>query len=149
MRLINQNIDPSSHCLRSVFFLFVSATKPQRIPGHNVGRTTFMQNPFLRPARYGRDRHIGIFKKMLCGNAANSVRGFHQIVARAANVFMAEGIDKRDWFGELPGAHQKAGAVHVPSALADHYSLLDFLAREFAFAVFAPGFPAHLFVGVV
>lgn len=86
----------------------------------NVGRATFMQIPCSRVRLRGRDWHIGVFKKRLGRDAANSVRGFHQVVAGAANVFVAEGIGKRDRFGELTGAHQEARAVHIPIALADH-----------------------------
>ncbi len=114
-----------------------------------VGRVMFAQIPVsqIPVSRVGlgrRNRHIGVFKKCLRRDPANSVRGLDQVVARAAHVFMAEGIGKRDWLGELTGMHQKARAVHIPITLTDH----DFLTGNLRLR-FLRRIPALWFVGVV
>ena len=135
-RLRNAYCESSKGLVRSIFFGFsrlanrtmgsqpsFALTRPRCWSMPNVGRATFAQIPVSRVGMLGRDRHIRVFKKRFRRDAANSVRGLHQVVAWAANVFVAEGIGKRDWLGQLPGTHQEARAVHIPTALTDHGSL--------------------------
>ena len=79
-----------------------------------------MQITGSRIGERGGKRDVGVFKELTGGDAADSVGGFDQIVAGAADVFVAEGVGKGERFGELTGAHQKARAVQVPTTLAGH-----------------------------
>ena len=109
----------------------LTRTRSRSIP--NVGRATFVQIPISRVGLRGRDRHIRVFKKRFRRDAPHSVRGFHQVVTRAADVFVTERVGKGDRFGELPGAHQEAGAIHIPISLTDHdYFLTSDLRSRFA-----------------
>jgi hypothetical protein len=85
--------------------------------------------------------HVDIFEKDLCGNAANAVGKFDQIVADLAGMFAAERVAEAERFGELTGADEKTSAVNIPGTFCIHHLFYP----KTAFAVCCSRFGLRVF----
>jgi len=92
-------------------------------PAHEGRSGWFLHTIERRSEGRGRERYVDVFKKGLAGDAENATGHFDEVVARFAGVFAAQRVGKRERFGQLTGAHEKAGAIDVPRIFFVH----DFL----------------------
>ena len=63
---------------------------------------------------------IDVLEEDLGGDPCYALGGFDEVVAGAAGLFAAESVGKNEGFGELPSAHQEAGAINGPLACKIH-----------------------------
>jgi hypothetical protein len=83
-----------------------------RSPPHIQWRHVLLTDGGGRRNRSHRDVHI--LEDLAALNAAAAVGGFNEIVPGLTAMLAAERIDKGEWFGELLGFDQKAGAIDLP-----------------------------------